>query len=229
MIISTSGGVMPFGIAKDKDTLVCHSGFGDIVAVAKIVPGCPEPGALYVYQVEPGEPGRKVDAPEGEPTLAMVFETLASLDVFLSEANLLREHMAKAPAAAAGPAPQDEGDEGREPTLADLDRIRADLARERTRRLSLDKAWGKLMLAWEKQRERAERAEAERDAYLRMLTPANFGGMWCAATGRMDPFVTSWQAMEVDGPWHNRSDAVESVRKAAGLDAAPAGEEGGGA
>jgi hypothetical protein len=77
-------------------------------------------------------------------------------------------------------------------------------------------------------RERAERAERERDAYLRMLTPENAGGLWYAATGRLDPFVVSWTAMELDGPWHDRADAFAAVRKKAGLDAAPADQEGGG-
>jgi hypothetical protein len=67
-----------------------------------------------------------------------------------------------------------------------------------------------------------EQLTRERDAYLRMLTPENPGGLWYAATGRMDPFVVSWTAMELDGPWHDRNEAVAAVRRLAGLDAAPA-------
>jgi DNA-directed RNA polymerase subunit RPC12/RpoP len=70
--------------------------------------------------------------------------------------------------------------------------------------------------------EQCERLTRERDAYLAMLTPESPGGLWYAATGRMDPFVVSWTAMELDGPWHDRNEAVAAVRRLAGLDAAPA-------
>jgi hypothetical protein len=74
-------------------------------------------------------------------------------------------------------------------------------------------------------RERAERAERERDAYLAMLTPESPDGLWFASTGRLDPFVVRWASLELDGPCHDRAYAVSVVRKAAGLDPAPAGEE----
>lgn len=73
-------------------------------------------------------------------------------------------------------------------------------------------------------RDQLARAKWERDAYLRMLTPESSGGLWYAVTGHMDPFVTGWSSMELDGPWHDRADAVAAVRKPAGLDAVPADE-----
>ena len=95
----------------------------------------------------------------------------------------------------------------------------AEVARLRDRNVGLEREARRLG-------DRAERAEAERDAYLRMLTPESSGGLWYAVTGRMDPFVVSWSAMELDGPWHDRTDAFAAVRKVADLDAAPAGEKG---
>jgi NADPH:quinone reductase-like Zn-dependent oxidoreductase len=66
-------------------------------------------------------------------------------------------------------------------------------------------------------RERAEKAEMERDAYLKMLTPAfdtGGGTLFRAATGHL----SQEGRMVTVGPYANRDDAKAEARHWAGLD-----------